>query len=66
MIWIEKTKKNKPPTLGEVARLLGGTRGFLGRRGDGEAGIKAVWEGPLNLLHYLAASEVLKGLGSYG
>ena len=68
MIWIMKTKTPPPsevPTLREITRLLAGMGGFLGRKGDGEPGVKTVWEGYLKLLHYLEAAEVLKGLGSY-
>jgi Transposase Tn5 dimerisation domain/Transposase DNA-binding len=34
-----------PPPLGEMVRLIAGFGGFLGRKGDGPPGPKAIWEG---------------------
>lgn len=67
-IWLMKTKTvppDKPPSLREITRLLAGMGGFLGRKGDGEPGVKTVWEGYLKLLHYLEAIEMIQGLDSY-
>lgn len=35
----------KPPTLREAIRLTARLGGFLARRGDGEPGIKTIWQG---------------------
>lgn len=35
----------KPPTLREAIRLIAKLGGFLGRRGDGEPGVKTIWRG---------------------
>lgn len=34
-----------PPTLREAVRMIAALGGFLGRKGDGEPGLKAVWTG---------------------
>ena len=41
------TKKVKPdkPKVNEVLRLIARLGGFLGRKGDGEPGVKTIWEG---------------------
>lgn len=65
MIWIMKTKTkppSEPPSLRKITHLLAAMGGFLGRKGDGEPGVKTVWEGYFKLLHYLEATEILKGL----
>ena len=35
----------QPPTLREAIRMIGALGGFLGRKGDGEPGLKTVWQG---------------------
>lgn len=35
----------KPPTLSQVVRWIGQLGGFLGRKGDGEPGVKVLWRG---------------------
>jgi hypothetical protein len=53
-----------PPTLNEVVRLIAQIGGFLGRKGDGEPGVKTIWKG-LDQVH--ASAETLRapreGLG---
>ena len=34
-----------PPTLNEVLRLIARVGGFLGRKGDGDPGVKTIWQG---------------------
>ena len=36
---------NTPPPLGHMTRLVASFGGFLGRKGDGHPGPKAIWEG---------------------
>ncbi|MCW5550467.1 MAG: IS4 family transposase, partial [Opitutaceae bacterium] len=46
--WIvaRRTKSpDTPPPLGHMTRLIAGFGGFLGRKGDGPPGPKAIWEG---------------------
>ena len=35
----------QPPTLNEVLRQIAKVGGFLGRKGDGEPGVKTIWQG---------------------
>lgn len=55
------TKVRQPvrPGLNEVLRLVARLGGFLGRKGDGEPGVKAIWHG-LNKVR--VAAETLQAL----
>ncbi|BDA69462.1 transposase [Calothrix sp. PCC 7716] len=44
-----------PPTLREAIRMIASLGGFLGRKGDGEPGVKTIWRG-LRRLHDIAAT----------
>lgn len=59
------TKVAQParPRLNEVLRLVARLGGFLGRKGDGEPGVKAIWHG-LNKVRI--AAETLQGLRGAG
>jgi hypothetical protein len=46
-----------PPTLGAMIRLVAGFGGFLGRKGDGHPGPKALWEGLMKLMAYVEAFQ---------
>ncbi len=46
-----------PPTLDEMIRLVAGCGGFLGRKGDGHPGPKALWEGLMKLTAYVEALQ---------
>jgi hypothetical protein len=48
-----------PPTLNEVLRLIAQIGGFLGRKADGEPGVKTIWKG-LDQVH--ASAETLRAL----
>lgn len=48
-----------PPTLNQVVRLIAQIGGFLGRKGDGEPGVKTIWKG-LDQVH--ASAETLRAL----
>lgn len=48
-----------PPTLNEMVRLIARIGGFLGRKGDGEPGVKTIWKG-LDQVH--ASAETLRAL----
>ena len=41
----KKPVPKKPPRLNEVVRLVAMLGGFLGRKGDGEPGVKTIWQG---------------------
>jgi len=49
-----------PPPLGEMVRIVAGFGGFLGRKGDGHPGPKALWEGLLKLMAYVEAFQVAR------
>ncbi len=48
-----------PPSVRKITRMLAGLGGFLGRKGDGEPGVKTVWQGYTKLVHYIEAAEAL-------
>lgn len=48
-----------PPSLYEMTRILAGLGGFLGRKSDGEPGVKTIWQGYDKLLHYIEAADAL-------
>jgi hypothetical protein len=48
-----------PPTLNEMVRLVARIGGFLGRKGDGEPGVKTIWKG-IDQVH--ASAETLRAL----
>jgi hypothetical protein len=50
-----------PPTLHEAVRWIAQLGGFLGRRHDGEPGVKLIWQG-LRRLHDIAATWQLMRL----
>ncbi|WP_445360130.1 IS4 family transposase [Microbulbifer sp. EKSA005] len=65
MIWIMQAKTSPPneaPSMRDITRMLAGLGGFLGRSGDGEPGVKTVWQGYTKLLHYMEAAEALNEL----
>lgn len=51
-----------PPTLGTMIRLVAGFGGFLGRKGDGHPGPKALWEGLMKLMAYVEALQTVHAI----
>jgi hypothetical protein len=49
----------EPPSLNEVVRLIAQIGGFLGRKSDGEPGVKTIWQG---LDQVFASAETLRAL----
>ena len=41
----KERRPDRPPTLNEVIRLIARVGGFLGRKGDGDPGVKTIWQG---------------------
>lgn len=41
----KERRPDRPPTLNEVLRLVARVGGFLGRKGDGDPGVKTIWQG---------------------
>ncbi len=48
---------DQPPPLCDTVRALAQLRGFLARTGDGEPGIKSIWQGYQRLHEFLYAVE---------
>lgn len=45
----------RPPPLREAMRMIAGLGGFLGRKSDGEPGVKTLWRGYRTLMDYVVA-----------
>jgi hypothetical protein len=43
-----------------MVRIVAGFGGFLGRKGDGHPGPKALWEGLLKLMAYVEAFQATR------
>ncbi|OYO28920.1 IS4 family transposase [Janthinobacterium sp. PC23-8] len=41
----KERRPDQPPTLNDVVRLIARVGGFLGRKGDGDPGVKTIWQG---------------------
>ena len=41
----KEQRPDRPPILNEVVRLIARVGGFLGRKGDGDPGVKTIWQG---------------------
>jgi hypothetical protein len=54
-----QTVPSTPPTLSEAVRWLAQLGGFLGRRGDGEPGVKTIWRGLTRLQDLVAIWRLL-------
>lgn len=62
ILWRMRMKTAVPrdiPSVRDMTRMLAGMGGFLGRKGDGEPGVKTIWEGYDKLLHYIEAADTL-------
>jgi len=46
------------PTVYQMTRMIAQLGGFLGRKGDGEPGIKAIWTGWQKMKEYALAWEI--------
>lgn len=61
VLWRVRKKAEPPkevPPLREITRMLAGLGGFLGRKSDGEPGVKTIWQGYSKLLRYIEAADV--------
>jgi hypothetical protein len=54
-ILAEKTVPKSAPTLNAVLRIVAGLGGFLGRKGDGEPGVKTIWLGLQRVMDFAAS-----------
>ena len=59
----KKTEPLQPPTMKEAVRQIASLGGFMGRRGDGDPGVKSIWTGFRRLMDithgYRAATQDL-------
>ena len=53
-ILAKKPLPTAPPRLNEVLRLIAQLGGFLGRKGDGEPGVKTIWLGLQRVMDFAA------------
>jgi hypothetical protein len=53
-ILAKKPLPKQPPRLNEVLRLIARLGGFLGRKGDGEPGVKTIWLGLQRVMDFAA------------
>lgn len=61
------TKERRPaqaPTLNEVLRQIAKVGGFLGRKGDGEPGVKTIWQGMVDVRVAAFTIQALRDEGS--
>jgi len=50
----------QPPSLNTVVRLIASFGGFLGRKGDGEPGVKTIWTGLQRVMDFAAEIRAYK------
>jgi Transposase Tn5 dimerisation domain len=53
-----------PPSLREMVRALAQLGGFLARTGDGEPGIRSIWQGYQRLHEFIYAVETHRNLNT--
>jgi len=61
-LFVQKTNRlpNKPPTLRQATRWIGQLGGFLGRKSDGEPGVKVLWRGWARLQDIVSTYTLLQ------
>jgi hypothetical protein len=52
-------QRRDPPTLDEAIRLIARFGGFQGRKGDGDPGVKTIWQGWRRLMDFVLAARAL-------
>ena len=53
----------QPPSIGQCVRWIAKLGGFLGRKGDGDPGVKTLWRGLQRLNDIAATWQLLRGVG---
>jgi hypothetical protein len=56
----KKKRPTKPPTINQVLRIVAQLGGFLGRKGDGEPGVKTIWIGLQRVMDSAATIQALR------
>jgi hypothetical protein len=54
-----RQQQRGPPNLRDAVRRIAGFGGFLGRKGDGDPGVKALWQGWRRLMDFVLAARAL-------
>lgn len=62
-VLLKKPIPKKPPTLNSVIRLVATLGGFLGRKRDGEPGIKTLWIGMARIADFAAGVRHARAMG---
>ncbi len=58
-----KKPPKRSPRLNEVVRLVAMLGGFLARKGDGEPGVRTIWQGLQRVRHFAAGLRYARELG---
>jgi hypothetical protein len=61
-ILAKKAPPSTPPTLREMIRSIAMLGGFLGRKGDGEPGVKTLWLGFVRLRDFVTGVEHMRAV----
>ena len=56
----KKPIPKNPPTLRELIRQMARLGGFLGRKGDGEPGVKTLWQGLARVGDFVQGIEFMR------
>jgi hypothetical protein len=56
----KKPQPSKAPSLNEVLRLIAQLGGFLGRKSDGEPGVKTIWQGLQRVMDVATALQSMR------
>jgi len=59
----KKKLPKKPPSLNEVLRLVAMLGGFLGRKSDGEPGVKTLWLGMQRITYFALGLQFARVMG---
>ncbi len=59
----KKKPPEKVPPLGEVIRQIAKLGGFLGRKHDGQPGLKTLWKGYMRVREFVEGLRNLRELG---
>ncbi len=65
-ILAKKPVPKAPPRLNEVMRLIARLGGFLGRKGDGEPGLKTIWLGMQRIMDFAAGIKYAREMPNTG
>ncbi|CAE6873316.1 hypothetical protein R69658_08260 [Paraburkholderia aspalathi] len=58
-----KAPPSAAPRLNEVVRLVAMLGGFLARKGDGEPGVKTIWQGLQRVMDFAAGIRYAREIG---